>query len=108
MAHDLVRLKVENDALLDTNEGLKLQTTELQRLLDAQPAELEQKLKSEMDRIMTRNIEVQNENRHLKDEIDEMEHALVNVKMLHAQVSPFGVQPQSAGPHVVINLGHAQ
>ncbi|KAF1821147.1 RabGAP/TBC [Dissoconium aciculare CBS 342.82] len=85
MAHDLVRLKVENDSLLDANEALKLKTTELQRLLDAQPAELEEKLKSEMDRIMTRNIEVQNENRHLKDEMDEMEHALVNVKMLHAQ-----------------------
>jgi hypothetical protein len=94
MAHDLVRLKVENDSLLDANEALKLKTTELQRLLDAQPAELEEKLKSEMDRIMTRNIEVQNENRHLKDEMDEMEHALVNVKMLHAQV----------GSHWVVSL----
>lgn len=87
MAQDLVRLKVENDSLMDSNEGLKLQVVELQKLLDTAPAEVEQKLKTEMDRIMQRNIEVQNENRHLKDEMDEMEHALVNVKMLHAQVS---------------------
>jgi hypothetical protein len=107
MAHDLVRLKVENDALLDANEGLKLQATELQRLLDAQPAELEEKLKSEMDRIMTRNIEVQNENRHLKDEIDEMEHALVNVKMLHAQVSPLRPLTQNDMPCIANSLSAA-
>ena len=86
MAQELVRVKVENDSLQDANEGLRLRAEELQRLLDAAPAEIESRLKDEMERIMQRNIEVQNENRHLKDEMDEMEHALVNVKMLHAQV----------------------
>jgi cell division septum initiation protein DivIVA len=36
---------------------------------------------------MQRNIEVQNENRALKEEMDEMERELVNAKMSHAQVS---------------------
>ena len=87
MAQDLVKVKVENDSLQDANEGLKVQVAELQKLVDAQPAELEARLKEEMDRIMNRNIEVQNENRHLKEEMDEMEHELVNAKMAHAQVS---------------------
>lgn len=88
IAQDLVKIKVENDSLLDQNEALNMQVEELQKLVDAQPAEIEQKLKEEMDRIMQRNIEVQNENRALKEEMDEMEHELVNAKMAHAQVSP--------------------
>ncbi|CAK1354814.1 unnamed protein product [Cercospora beticola] len=85
IAQDLVRIKVENDSLQDTNEALKLQVVELQKMVDAQPAEVESRLKAEMDRIMQRNIEVQNENRNLKEEMDEMEHELVNAKMAHAQ-----------------------
>ncbi|EME49084.1 hypothetical protein DOTSEDRAFT_118461 [Dothistroma septosporum NZE10] len=85
MAQDLVKVKVENDTLLDENEGLKLKVGELQKMVDAQPAEVEERLKEEMDRIMQRNIEVQNENRNLKEEMDEMEHELVNSKMAHAQ-----------------------
>lgn len=87
IAQDLVRVKVENDALLDANEGLKLQVVELQKMVDAQPAEVESRLKEEMDRIMQRNIEVQNENRAIKEEMGEMEHELVNAKMAHALVS---------------------
>ncbi|KAF7186957.1 GTPase-activating protein GYP5 [Pseudocercospora fuligena] len=85
IAQDLVRIKVENDSLQDTNEALKLQVVELQKMVDAQPAEVEAKLKEEMERIMQRNIEVQNENRALKEELDEMEHEVVNAKMAHAQ-----------------------
>ena len=87
IAGDLVRIKVENDTLLDENEGLKMKVEELQKLVDAQPAEIESKLKEEMDRILQRNSEVQSENRVLKEEMEEMEGELVNVKMLHAQVS---------------------
>lgn len=58
-------------------------------MIDKQPEEVEAKLKAEMDRIMQRNIEVQNENRALKEEMDEMERELVNAKMSHAEVSPY-------------------
>ncbi|KAK5116064.1 hypothetical protein LTR85_009346 [Meristemomyces frigidus] len=85
IASDLVKLKVQNDSLLDENEGLKMKVEELQKIADAQPAEVEQKLKEEMDRIMQRNIEVQNENRALKEECEEMEQELVGAKMKHAQ-----------------------
>ena len=87
MASDMVRLKMDNDTLADDNEGLKFQVVELQKMIDTQPEEVEAKLKAEMDRIMQRNIEVQNENRALKEEMDEMERELVNAKMSHAEVS---------------------
>lgn len=86
MASDMVRLKMDNDTLADDNEGLKVQVVEFQKMVDQQPAEVEEKLKAEMDRIMQRNIEVQNENRALKEELDEMEREFVNAKMMHAQV----------------------
>jgi len=87
IASDIVNLKISNDALLDENEGLKMKVEELHKIADAQPAEVEEKLKEEMDRIMQRNIEVQNENRGLKEEVGEMETELVNAKMMFAQVS---------------------
>lgn len=88
IASDLIKVKLENDALHDENEGLKMNVEQLQKLVNAQPAEVEGKLKEEMERIMRRNIEVQNENRGLREEMDEMERALVESKMGHAQVSP--------------------
>ena len=87
IAGDLVRIKVENDGLLDENEGLKMKVEELQKLVDTQPVEIEAKLQEEMDRIVQRNSEVQSENRVLKEEMEEMETELVNAKMLRAQVS---------------------
>ncbi|KAF2862537.1 RabGAP/TBC [Piedraia hortae CBS 480.64] len=86
LAGDLVKYKVENDRLMDENEELKVKVVELQKVVDAQPEEVEEKLRNEMDRIMKRNIEVQNENRNLKEEAEEMETELVNTKMQHAQV----------------------
>jgi hypothetical protein len=96
IAGDLVRVKVENDTLMDENEGLKMKVEELQKLVDVQPVELEAKLKEEMDRILQRNSEVQSENRVLKEEMEEMEHDLVNAKMERAQVSQSNFEPGTA------------
>lgn len=86
MASELVRTKVANQQLMDENESLKMQVQQLQTIVDAQPGEVEERLRSEMDRIMTRNIEVQNENRALEESTAEMEKALVEAKMRYAEV----------------------
>ena len=65
-----------------------MKVEELRKIADAQPAEVEEKLKEEMERIMQRNIEVQNENRSLKEECEELEGQVVEAKMVAAQVSP--------------------
>lgn len=89
VASELVRTKVENQRLADENEALKVRVGELQQIVSAQPGEVEARLKQEMERIMQRNIEVQNENRHLEETTAEMEGELVKTKVGYAEVSFF-------------------
>ena len=86
IATDLVRLKVENQELHDGNESLRGQVEELRKVADSEAATVEVRLKAEMDRVMRRNIEVQNENRHMEESLSEMEKELVEVKMKYAEV----------------------
>jgi hypothetical protein len=87
LASSLVRTKMENDRLQDENESLKMQVDELRKMVDRQSAEVEERLRGEMDRIMARNIEVQNSNRALEESVQETEQELVGTKMMFAQVS---------------------
>ncbi|KAL8768168.1 MAG: hypothetical protein Q9209_005559 [Squamulea sp. 1 TL-2023] len=86
MASDLVRTKVENEELHDKNDSLEGQVEELRNVVSRQPEEVEQRLKAEMDRIMARNLEVQNENRGLEEQMADMEKALVETKMNFAEI----------------------
>ena len=86
IASELVRTKVENQELQDEVESLKGQVDELRSLVERQPEEVEKRLKDEMDRIMTRNLEVQNENRGLEEQMADMEKVLVETKMQYAEV----------------------
>ena len=86
MASELVHTKVKNEELLDKNDSLEGQIGELRNVVERQPEEVEQRLKAEMDRIMTRNLEVQNENRALEEQMADMEKALVETKMNFAEV----------------------
>lgn len=86
IASDLVRTKVENESLNDVNESLKMQVDELRKMVETQPAEVEARLEQEMQRIMVRNVEVQNQNRMLEDQMEEMERELVDTKLKFAQV----------------------
>lgn len=93
MATEMIRSKMENEELRVANSDLLAELDELKGLLASQPAQVEAKLKDEMDRIMTRNMEVQNENRGLEEQLAEMEKDLVETKMRFAQVckaSPLG------------------
>ncbi|KAK1810964.1 hypothetical protein LTR12_014680 [Friedmanniomyces endolithicus] len=82
---ELVRGKVELDSVMDENEGLKMKMQELERVVEVQSKEVEDRLREEMERIMGRNVEVQGENRGLKEEMEEVERELVECKMVLAQ-----------------------
>ncbi|KAL3464106.1 GTPase activating protein [Aspergillus heterothallicus] len=86
LASEVVHLKVENEELSDMNDALKMQVNELKNVVDKQPAEVEQKLQTEMDRIMKRNLEVQNENRALQEQMADMEKELVGAKLNYAEI----------------------
>ncbi|CAI7631708.1 unnamed protein product [Penicillium glandicola] len=87
LASELVHVKVENEELHDLNDAMKVQVAELKNVVDKQPAEVEEKLRLEMERIMKRNIEVQNENRAMEESMSEMEKELVATKMKWAEIS---------------------
>ncbi|KAI9869445.1 MAG: GTPase-activating protein [Trichoglossum hirsutum] len=87
VASELVRTKVENEELKDENESLRGQTAELRSLVEKQPAEVESRLKEEMDRIMKRNLEVHNDNQALEEQLSDMEKALVNAKLQYAEIN---------------------
>ncbi|KAF4771222.1 hypothetical protein HAV15_012520 [Penicillium sp. str.  len=87
LASELVHVKVENEELRDVKEALELQVSELKNVVDKQPAEVEEKLRLEMERIMKRNIEVQNENRAMEESMSDMEKELVATKMKWAEIS---------------------
>ncbi|KAI9681269.1 MAG: GTPase-activating protein [Caeruleum heppii] len=87
VASELVRAKVENEELRDSNESLTGQVSELRSVVEKQPGEIEAQLKDEMDRIMKRNLEVHNENRALEEQMTEMEKDLVNAKMQYAEIN---------------------
>ena len=86
MATEMIRSKMENEELRSTNKELLAEIEGLSQTIASQPAEIEAKLKDEMERIMSRNIEVQNENRALEEQMAEMERNLVETKMKFAQV----------------------
>ena len=103
IATDLVRIKVENQELYDKNESLKGQVDELRKVADNEAANVEQRLKGEMERVMQRNIEVQNENRHMEESMAEMEKDLVETKMKYAEVSISQVL-SNLSPSSILNL----
>ncbi|KAJ5179798.1 hypothetical protein N7492_003008 [Penicillium capsulatum] len=86
LASELVHVKVENEELRDMNDALSSQVGELKVVVDKQPGEVEEKLRSEMERIMKRNLEVQNENRTMEDNMSDMEKELVATKMKWAEL----------------------
>ncbi|MCJ1392486.1 GTPase-activating protein [Xylographa bjoerkii] len=87
MATEMIRSKMENEELRSTNKELLAEIEGLSRTIASQPADIEAKLKDEMDRIMSRNIEVQNENRALEEQMADMEKNLVETKMKFAQIN---------------------
>lgn len=87
IASDLVRTKVHNQQLMDDNESLRAHVKQLQEIISAQPGEVEDKLRQEMDRIIARNGEVQNQNRALEEEREQVESELVKAKLEKAEMS---------------------
>ena len=87
IASELVRLKVDNEELQDKNESLTGQVDELKKVAESEAKNVEDRLREEMQRVINRNSEVQNENRHIQDTMAQMEKDLVDTKIQYAEVS---------------------
>ena len=87
LANELVRLKVENTEFQDRNESLTGQVEELRKVAESEAANVEERMRATTEQVMQRNIEVQNENRHMEEQMAEMERELVAMKLKYAEVS---------------------
>ncbi|KAK9321932.1 rab-GTPase-TBC domain-containing protein [Lipomyces orientalis] len=91
---EIEKLKDENTDLKAENEDLKTKHAELQERIEALPAEveaqMEAKVKEEMDSLMARNLEVMNLNQTLEDQMASLEKELVDTKVQYASVCDNG------------------
>ncbi|KAJ8102595.1 rab-GTPase-TBC domain-containing protein [Lipomyces tetrasporus] len=93
---EIEKLKDENTDLKAENEDLKTKHAELQERIETLPAEveaqIEAKVKEEMDSLMARNLEVMNLNQTLEDQMASLEKELVDTKVQYASVCDNGFQ----------------
>ena len=87
LANDLVKLKVENQELTDSNESLQGQVEELKKVAESEARNVEERLRAEVERVTERNVEVQGENRMVEEQMQGLEEELVALKMKYAEVS---------------------
>ncbi|KAJ9649387.1 hypothetical protein H2199_000162 [Coniosporium tulheliwenetii] len=87
LASEVVRTKIANESLSDENEVLRTRVSELEKIVEKQPEEVESRLREEMEGVMQRNIVVHNENRALEEQLGDMERVLVETKMDYAQLN---------------------
>ncbi|KAK5073161.1 hypothetical protein LTR64_000431 [Lithohypha guttulata] len=87
IANELVKLKVQNQDLIDENESLKGQVEELRKVAESEASKVEEAMREGTEKVMQRNIEVQNENRHMEEQMAEMEKELVEMKMKYAELN---------------------
>ena len=96
LTQEMIKGRVELEELRVTFDDSEKEMADLKKLVADQPAAVELKLKDEMERIMARNIEVQNQNRMLEEQMAEMEKNLVETKMKFAEVN----SPPSCTPRM--------
>ncbi|KAK9373211.1 rab-GTPase-TBC domain-containing protein [Lipomyces chichibuensis] len=88
---EIEKLRDENTDLKTENEDLKAKNLELQERIETVPAELEAqmeaKVKEEMDSLMARNLEVMNLNQTLEDQMAALETELVDAKVQYASIN---------------------
>jgi hypothetical protein len=75
---ELVKVKDENDELNST-------VTELRKIVEAQPAEIEDKLREEMNILAEKNVSLVQKNNGLEDQLANLENMLIEIKMRYAE-----------------------
>ncbi|KAK9451571.1 rab-GTPase-TBC domain-containing protein [Limtongia smithiae] len=98
VANQMIQGKVENEKLKDENtdlatenETLKKNVEELNATIEAMPAKIEQeieaKLRTEMEDLMKRNLEVMDINRTLEDNLAAVEKEMAETKVKFATIN---------------------
>ncbi|KTW28037.1 hypothetical protein T552_01899 [Pneumocystis carinii B80] len=86
LADTMIQNKIQIATLIDENEGLISKVSELELTVKTQPAEIEKRMESEIQKILNKNLQVMNKNRILEDQITEVETELAQTKMELAMI----------------------
>jgi chromosome segregation ATPase len=84
VASELITKKMELARVHDENDALKQQVTELRKVLDVIPAQIESQVQSDMDKLCHKNQELTQRNAHLQDQLADMEALVIEMKMKYA------------------------
>ncbi|KAG5440442.1 hypothetical protein PCK2_000470 [Pneumocystis canis] len=86
LANTMVQNKMQIACLIDENESLTSEVSRLKLTIESQPAEIEERLRSEIENIMNKNLQVMDKNRILEDQMEEIENELAQTKIQLATV----------------------
>lgn len=84
LANELINSKMGLARLEDENEALQGTVADLKVIVDAQPAEVEARLRNEMNHLIEKTTTTSIENQKLEDAMSEMEKELIDLKMRYA------------------------
>ncbi|GAB5588134.1 GTPase-activating protein [Umbelopsis nana] len=85
VANRLIESKLEMARLNDENDALHQQSNELKRALDTLPAEVEARVKDEMEILCTKNAALVERNSALEEQLSYMESMIIDIKMKFAE-----------------------
>lgn len=85
VAEQLVSKKMELTRVLDENNALKQQATELRRVLEVIPGQIENQVQSDMNKLCIKNQDLTQKNAELQDQLADMETLIIEMKLKFAQ-----------------------
>ncbi|CAG8810271.1 28142_t:CDS:2, partial [Dentiscutata erythropus] len=85
LANELVNTKVELAKVKDDNEELQMTASDLRKVLQAQPIEIENNYKEQIDSLTQKNVTLIERNNTLEDQLAGLEKMLIEMKMRYAE-----------------------
>ena len=76
---------MESVKVKDENDELNSMVIELRKIIETQPAEIEDKLREEMKILAEKNVSLVQKNNILEDQLANLENMLIEIKMKYAE-----------------------
>lgn len=85
VASELITAKMDIARIHDENEALHQQSNDLKKALETLPAEVETRVKEEMEILYTKNAALVERNSALEDQLAYMENMIIEIKVKYAE-----------------------
>lgn len=85
IATELITAKMDIARIHDENEALRQQSNDLKKVLETLPAEVETRVKEEMEILYTKNAALVERNSALEDQLAYMENMIIEIKEKYSE-----------------------